>query len=414
MKALKSDFNKPHFESFATEIAQVYKEIGYSIKHLKSWMRAEKVSSPIELFPTSSKIIKDSKGSCSCYSPLELPCTIDTCLPIVNALSAGNAIVLKLPNETRKTSEVIQLILHKAFEKDHVDAFFVEDKDVVPRLFEEYRFNHVFFTGSEAVSKIIRRACIDKSVPLTLELGGKSPCIVDQTANLKIAAKRIVWSKMVNAGQTCVAPDYVVVHEKVADELNRLLRIAIEKFSGKSAEIDFPRIINKKNFDRLVGLINQDKVTSGGSVNAGTLYIQPTIMEGVDLDDECMKEEIFGPILPVLTYQNSEQLNAILDTHQDPLAFYVYSKNKGFINRILKERTFGGSCINNGLIHLGNPELPFGGVGHSGFGSYHGKRGFDTFSIEKSVSKTGNWFDLPIKYPPYTEGGLKLLKRILK
>ena len=415
-KALQQDFGKHPFETYATEIGQVYEEINHSLKNLSQWMRPKRVGTPLLHFPSTSKIYYQPKGVCLIIGPWNYPFNL-LMAPLVAAISAGNTCMVKPPEETPATSLAIKEILESIFEEGFVAVVMGEGSKVVPELMENHRFDHVFFTGSVPVGKIIAKMAAEKLVPTTLELGGKSPCIVDKSASLETSAKRIAFSKMVNAGQTCVAPDYLLVHEDIEDEFLDELRAAFMIFYGSLSPTeskDMAQIINQKRFDTLKEYMQEGKRTFGGTVDEKRRKIAPTLITDIKETDRLFSEEIFGPIMPVYKFKEHDEAIALIEKNPNPLALYIYANNKKVVKRYINELSFGGGCVNNGLIHLGNPELPFGGIGSSGQGNYHGKAGFLAFSHEKSIIKTATWFDLNKKYPPYGNFILKLVKRLMR
>jgi aldehyde dehydrogenase (NAD+) len=415
-QALHKDFGKPSFETFVTEIGQVYEEINYALRHLSAWMRPKKVGTPLLHFPSSSTIYYQPKGVCLIIGPWNYPFNL-IFAPVVAAMAAGNTCMIKPPEETPHVSNLINEFISKNFEEEYLAVIMGEGKTVVPQMMENLTFNHVFFTGSVPVGKIIAKAAAEKLVPVTLELGGKSPCIVDKSASLETAAKRIAFSKFVNAGQTCVAPDYLLVHEDVEDEFLDELRAAIMTFYGSLSPTEsknLAQIVNESRFETLKAYLSEGKRTFGGVVDEPRRKIAPTLIKDVKEDDKLFKEEIFGPIMPVYLFKTHDEAIELINKNPNPLALYIYANNRKVSKRYIEEVPFGGGCVNNGLIHLGNPELPFGGIGTSGQGNYHGKAGFMTFSHEKSIMKTATWFDLKKKYPPYDKFIMKLAKWLMK
>lgn len=415
LSALRKDFGKHPFETYVTEIGQVYEEINYALKNLSQWMRPKKVGTPLLYFPSTSKIYYQPKGVCLIIGPWNYPFNL-LLSPIVAAIAAGNCCMIKPPEETPATSKLIEHMITENFEPGFLSVVMGEGKTVVPQLMNNYRFDHVFFTGSVPVGKIIAKMAAEKLVTTTLELGGKSPCIVDKSASLETAAKRIAFSKMVNAGQTCVAPDYLLVHEEIEEDFLDELRAALMTFYGSLSPTEseaLAQIINQKRYDTLKEYLKEGKRIFGGSFDDEKRKIAPTLITDIKESDRLFKDEIFGPILPVFTYKTDEEAIALIEKNPNPLALYVYANNKKVYNKFVQQIAFGGGCINNGLVHLGNPELPFGGVGDSGQGNYHGKAGFMAFTHEKSILKTATWFDLSKKYPPYGNFIMKLVKKLM-
>ena len=414
LQALYKDLHKSPEEAYSTEIGFVYSEISHTLKHLKSWMEPKGVSTPLLLFPSSSKVVREALGVTLIIAPWNYPFQL-MIAPLIGAIAGGNCAVLKPSEFTVHTSEVIQKLIADAFDPKYITVIEGDGAVVVPRLMTDHRFDHVFFTGSIPVGKEIAKLAAPKLVPITLELGGKSPCIVDKDANIKVAAQRIAWGKFTNAGQTCVAPDYLMVHESRKAELTDNLQKSIRSFYGNDPQqsTDYGRIVNEKRFDKLESFLHQGEIIAGGQAKKAELYIAPTLMHNVLATDPLMQEEIFGPILPVFTFKEHEEALTMIRNHANPLALYVFTDNEKTEKLYVDNVPFGGGCINNTLMHLANAELPFGGVGNSGMGAYHGKFSFDTFTRPKSVLKTATWIDPSIKYPPY-KGKMKFLRWFLK
>jgi aldehyde dehydrogenase (NAD+) len=333
--------------------------------------------------------------------------------PLLAAIAGGNCSIIKPSELSPHTSSLLAELINPNFEAGYLHVK-EGDAQTTQSLLSK-PLDYIFFTGSSRVGKIIMKAAAEQLTPVTLELGGKSPTIVDQTADLSLAAKRIAWGKFINAGQTCVSPDYVYIHKSIRDKFCALLVNTIQEFYGDdpSKSSDFSRIINEKHYQRLINLLDQDKVYVGGQYDPEDNYISPTVMTDITWQHDIMKEEIFGPILPILTYNSLDEVISNIRSRPKPLALYLFSNDRSTQQQIINNLTFGGGCINDTVVHLGNLELPFGGVGQSGFGSYHGKKGFDTFTHQKSVMKKSNWLDIPLRYPPYKEK-FKWLKRLSK
>ena len=412
IQALHDDFKKPAFESVLTETSQVVLELKHVIKNMKKWAKPRRVFPSLLNFPSKDYIYKEPYGKVLIIAPWNYPFQL-ALYPLISAVAAGNQVVVKPSELTPKTSEIIVKIIHKVFDKNHVEV--IEGGIEVSQKLLSERWDYIFFTGSVAVGKIVAKAAAKNLTPVTLELGGKNPCIIDETANLKLAAKRIVWGKFVNAGQTCIAPDYILVQKNMKKHFVNFLKEEITKAYGENPEEspDFARIINAKNWQRLVALIEPEKVVFGGESNPKDNYISPTLVEETSLDSPIMQEEIFGPILPILTYKKESEIAAVISRFEKPLALYVFSENPGFQKRIIQNYSFGGGCVNDTIIHFANKRLPFGGVGHSGIGAYHGNLSFDTFSHQKSIVKKANWLDLPLRYAPYQDK-LATIRKILK
>jgi len=402
LNALYADFKKPAFEGVVTETALVKSELKYTIKNINKWAKPQMVWPTLVNFPSTDFIYKEPYGKVLILSPWNYPFHL-AMYPLIAAYAAGNQVILKPSELTPNTSSIIAKIVSTVFEKSQV-AVLEGGIETANELLAE-RWDYIFFTGSVAVGKVVAKAAAIHLTPVTLELGGKSPCIVDETALLRLAAKKIVWGKFLNSGQTCVAPDYLLVHAKVKEQLVTLLKEEITSAYGENPESspDLARIINPKNFQRLERLLKEQEIITGAKLNKNELYISPTLINEPALESALMKDEIFGPLLPILTYKNEEELEIILSKYEKPLALYVFSTSKSFIETCLSKYSFGGGCVNDIAIHLANRKLPFGGVGQSGMGAYHGKFSFDTFSNHKSIVKKANWLDIPIRYAPYRD-----------
>ncbi|MDQ6470742.1 aldehyde dehydrogenase [Flavobacterium sp. LHD-80] len=411
VKALYDDFKKPEFEAVLTETNYVISDLKDTIKNINSWAKPKNIFPSLLNFPSTDYIYKEPYGKVLVIAPWNYPFQLALC-PLIAAVAAGNRVVLKPSELTPHTSAIIAKIISKTFHVKHVEVF--EGGVEVSNKLLAKRWDYIFFTGSVAVGKVVAKAAAENLTPVTLELGGKNPCIIDETANLKLAAKRIVWGKFMNAGQTCIAPDYILVQKNMKVNFISFLIEEILKAYGKKIDKspDFARIINTKNWLRLDSMIEREKVIFGGETDAAKLYISPTLIEEPALDSPVMKEEIFGPILPILSYENEADIENIISKYEKPLAFYVFSENTTFAKKLITNYSFGGGCINDTVIHFSNKRLPFGGVGHSGIGAYHGQLSFDIFSHHKAVVKKGNWLDLPMRYAPYKDK-LTSLKRLL-
>lgn len=411
VKALYDDFKKPEFEAVLTETNYVISELKDTIKNIHSWAKPKRIFPSLLNFPSTDYIYKEPYGKVLVIAPWNYPFQLALC-PLISAVAAGNRVVLKPSELTPHTSAIITKIIQKTFHISHVEVF--EGGVEVSNALLAERWDYIFFTGSVAVGKVVAKAAAENLTPVTLELGGKNPCIIDETADLKLAAKRIVWGKFINAGQTCIAPDYILIQKNMKINFISYLMEEITKAYGKKMEKspDFARIINTKNWLRLANMIDPERVLFGGETDANALYIAPTLLEEPGLDSAVMKEEIFGPILPILTYETEEDIKNVVSRYEKPLAFYVFSDNKSFAKKLITTYSFGGGCINDTVVHFSNKRLPFGGVGHSGIGAYHGQLSFDIFSHHKGVVKKANWLDLPMRYAPYKDK-LTAIKRIL-
>jgi aldehyde dehydrogenase (NAD+) len=412
--ALYADLKKSPEESYSTEIGLVLAEISLAIKKLRTWMEPQSVPTDLANLPSGSKIYRDSLGIVLIIAPWNYPFQL-VVLPVAGAIAGGNCAVLKPSELAPATAAITEKIISEIFADDYIKVVQGDGAAVVPAMMNNFRFDHIFYTGSIPVGKIIYKMAAEQLVPVTLELGGKSPAIVEADANLTIASKRIVLGKFINAGQTCIAPDYLLVHQSVKDELLSKMITTIEKFYTKdaSASYDYGKVINEKRFDKLVSYLAQGKIITGGQYDKSKLFIAPTILDGVSMNDTVMTEEIFGPVLPVLSFTSMQEAEAIIKHNANPLAFYLFTSNKKTESEWINKVPFGGGCVNNADWHFTNHNLPFGGVGNSGLGAYHGKFSFDTFTRQKPVLKTPTWFDPAIKYPSF-KGRLKFFKWIFR
>lgn len=414
MQALYDDLKKNKEESWVTEIGFVLAEIRHTLKHLRNWVKPESVATNLLNQPSRSKIYKEPLGVVLIIGPWNYPLQL-LFTPLIGAIAAGNCVVLKPSEAAPATATVMKEIIEQTFLPEYVLLAEGEGAVIVPELMNNFRFDHVFYTGSTAVGRSIYEMAAKQLVPVTLELGGKSPCVVERDAAVKVAARRIAVTKFSNAGQMCVAPDYVLVHRSVKDALVKEMIAAIKSFYGEeaSASDNYGKMINEKAFQRLSNYIKQGRVIYGGRSNAAANYLEPTLIDNVPLDAVVMNEEIFGPVLPIISFESFDEAKSVINDHPNPLAFYVFTASKEKEERWLKEVPFGGGCVNNASWHLTNFNLPFGGRGNSGTGAYHGKFSFDVFSHKKAVMKTPTWFDPGIKYPPFT-GKLNLFKKIIR
>jgi len=412
-EALYKDLHKSKEECWITENGFFLSEIGVAIKKLSSWMKPEKVGTNLLNIPSSSFIMPEPLGVVLIISPWNYPFQL-LLTPLIGAIAAGNCVVLKPSELAPATAAIIKIIIEETFEPAYIFYAEGDGATVVPELMNNFIFDHVFYTGSTAVGKSIYELAAKNLVPVTLELGGKSPCIVEADADIKTAAKRIAMPKFSNAGQMCVAPDYLLVHQSVKDELVSELKKVIHNFFGDDAQKSdyYGRIINEKQFTRLEKYLSNGKLLMGGRTDKANLFIEPTLLEINDVNDAVMQEEIFGPILPIIAFTEMKEALAIIKKNKNPLAMYVFTSSAEKEKQWLNTVPFGGGCINNATLHLTNHKLPFGGRGASGMGNYHGKFSFDTFSHKKAVMKTPTWFDLALKYPPYT-GKLNLFKKAI-
>ena len=412
--ALHTDLGKSPEESWVTETGFVLNEISYTLKHLRNWIQPEKAKTNLVNLPSSSYIMREPLGVVLIIGPWNYPIQL-MFSPLVGAIAAGNAVVLKSSEFAQASSAVIKKLIEENFSKEYILHMDGDGATVIPQMMNEFRFDYVFYTGSTTVGKIIYKMAAEKLVPVTLELGGKSPGVVEADANIKVAARRIAMTKFSNAGQMCVAPDYVLVHETVKEKFLEQLKKTILKFYSEEPSQDYSycRIINEKQLNRILNYLKDGTIIHGGSYDKSKLYIEPTILDNVSLDAPVMKDEIFGPILPVISYSSFDEAKEIINRNPNPLAFYVFTSSKKKERKWLEEIPSGGACVNNASWHLTNHHLPFGGRGNSGMGEYHGKNSFEVFSHRKAVMKTPTWFDPDIKYPPF-KGKLKLFKWVIK
>lgn len=411
--ALQADLGKSGFEGYMCEIGMVRSELSHMLRHAPRYAREQTVPTPLAQFPARSFVKPSPKGVVLIMSPWNYPFLL-TIGPLIDALAAGCTAVVKPSAYSPATSAVIAKLLAECFPPEHVLTV-TGGRAENQRLLDQ-KFDHIFFTGSQAVGQEVLRRAAEHLTPVTLELGGKSPCIVDETADLPLAARRIVFGKFLNCGQTCVAPDYLLCPERIRDRLLEELVKETERQLGTDplANPDYGRIVNEKHFDRILGLLDEEKTVLGGRTDAGSLRIAPTILRDVTWEDPVMQQEIFGPVLPVLTYEHFEDLFPLLSQRPTPLALYLFSSDKERIRQVKERCAFGGGCVNDTIIHLATTAMGFGGCGESGMGAYHGRRGFETFSHRKSMVDKKTWLDLPMRYQPYQSLYEKLLRLFLK
>lgn len=410
--ALKKDLNKSSFETYVTEIGTVIQEINHTIKHIRKWVRPKRVGTPIAQFISTSKIYSDPYGVALIISPWNYPFQL-TMAPLIGSIAGGNCAVLKLSPYSANTSKIIDKIIGETFDENYIKVV-QGGREVNKELLNE-KFDYIFFTGGVSMGKIVMKAASKYLTPVTLELGGKSPCIIDETANLDLAAKRIIWGKLLNSGQTCIAPDYLLVHKSVKKQFIDKMKDYILKFYGNIPinSPDYPKIINLKHFNRLLGLIREEDIIFGGDYNEKTHQINPTILDNITWESKVMEEEIFGPIIPILEFEKFNNIIDEINKRPKPLALYLFTTSKEREKNVLKNISFGGGCINDTIVHVASTNMPFGGVGNSGMGGYHGKHTFDSFTHKKSVLKKSNLLDIPVRYAPF-DGKLNLIKKIMK
>ncbi|TKC19296.1 aldehyde dehydrogenase [Robertmurraya kyonggiensis] len=412
IESLKQDLNKSEFDAYSTEIGIVLEEIRFTLKHLSKWAKPRRVKTPVTHIGSKSYIFPEPYGVTLIIAPWNYPFQL-AIAPLIGAIAAGNCAVLKPSELTPKTSNLMAKLLKENFPEEFITV--IEGGVETSEALLKEKFDYIFFTGSVPVGKIIMEAASKHLTPVTLELGGKSPCIVHEDANIRIAAKRIAWGKFMNAGQTCIAPDYLFVHQNIKDEFLSQLKATVAELYGDSPleNENFTKIVSERHFNRLQSFLNNGTVFVGGGSLPEQLKIEPTVLTDISWDDAVMEDEIFGPILPVLEYNNMGEIIDEINKHPKPLALYLFTESELVQSSVLNRVSFGGGCINDTVYHITSPYLPFGGVGSSGTGAYHGKGSFDTFSHEKSVLKQTTLFDIPLRYPNFKDG-LKYIKLFFK
>lgn len=414
MKALSEDLGKSQFESFSAEIGFVYRSINHTIKNIKKWSKTKKVKSDLAQIPGKSYIYNCAYGSVLIIGPYNYPFQL-TIEPLIGAIASGNTAIVKSSEFTPNVERILVKIIKETFESNYIDII-TGDYRVNSELLD-LKFDYIFFTGSVNVGKIVMEKASKNLTPITLELGGKSPVIVDKTANLDVGVGRIIWGKFSNTGQTCVAPDYILVHEDIYDLFIEKSISKIKDFYGNDPKNsnDYGKIVNERHMNRLKNILDIDKskIVYGGKVCIEDRYIEPTLIANADFNDECMQDEIFGPIMPVIKYKSIEDIKFYLKKYEKPLALYVFSENKLFAEYVIENFTFGGGCINDTISHVASTNLPFGGVGTSGMGRYHGHSSFKTFTYEKAIVKKDTKFDIKLVFPPYKDK-IKLIKKVMK
>ena len=413
-EALKKDLMKSSFESYVTEVAMVYDEINMHIKNIKKWSKKRRVKTPLVQFPAKSFIQLEPYGVVLIIGPFNYPFML-TMDPLIGAIAAGNTAVIKPSESAPETSKILKEILEKVFDEKYVLHVNSErGKEVVEELLKE-KFDYIFFTGSATVGKIVMKAASQYLTPVTLELGGKSPCIIDKDCKLELAARRIVWGKLLNSGQTCVAPDYLYVHKDIEEEFIKKLEEEIKNQFGDNPleSKDYSKMVNEREFNRVLSYIDKEKLVFGGNYNRKTFQIEPTILKNVTWNDPVMEREIFGPIFPILPFENLDEVIRLVNSKDKPLAIYYFSEDKNKIEKVLNSTSSGGVTINDTLVHVSSSYLPFGGVGNSGMGEYHGKYSFDLFSNKKGIMNRKTFLDLKIRYAPF-QNKLTIVKNIMK
>lgn len=412
LNALYSDLHKTNFEGYFSELGIVKEELKFTLRHLKKWMKPVRVPTPLAHFKSTSRILYEPFGTVLIMSPWNYPVNL-TLAPLVGAIAAGNCAAVKPSNYSPATSAVLDKLISDNFPAEYISVITGGREENTSLL--EQRFDYIFFTGGTTVGKLVMQAAAKYVTPVTLELGGKSPCIVEESANLKIAARRIVFGKYLNAGQTCVAPDYLLLQNSVKDKFVAEIKTAVnEAFPTETyRDMHLPHIVNEKHFERLMNLMKGEKIILGGTGDSRRRFIEPTILDGITFDSKIMQEEIFGPILPVLTFDSIDYTIKEIKKRERPLALYLFTKNKNIEKKVLSEISFGGGCINDTIVHLATNHLPFGGVGFSGMGKYHGMESFKVFSNAKSILKKAYFPDISVRYHPYSESKLKLIRSLM-
>lgn len=410
LSALYEDLSKSEAEAYMTEIGIVYGEIHEALKNIKKWCKPKRVRGSLGTFPAKSYVYSEPYGVVLIMAPWNYPFNLSLS-PLVASIASGNCAVIKCSKESKNTSKIIRDIINKTFEEEYIYCIDSElDYDEI--LHQRYDF--IFFTGSARVGKIIMRVASENLTPVSLELGGKSPCIIDETADIKLSAKRIIWGKLLNAGQTCVSIDYIVVHKNMKEEFIKYLQEEIElRYPDAINNKSYPKIINPHHYERLLNLIKTESNVIGGKSNDNERKIEPTIFPDVYFDHEIMKDEIFGPLLPIIEYDDIDKIIDIIKEREKPLACYIFSQRKENADYIINSLSYGGGCVNDTIMQLANSHIPFGGVGNSGMGSYHGKHGFDLLSHKKGIVKNKKIFDLPFRYAPFDLKKLKIFKRMM-
>ena len=410
LSALYEDLSKSEAEGYLTEIGIVYSEIHEALKKVKKWSKPKRVRGSLGTFPAKSYVYSEPYGVVLIMAPWNYPFNLSLS-PLVAAIAAGNCAVIKCSKESKNTSRIIREIINKTFEEEYI---YCVDSELDYDEILHQRYDFIFFTGSARVGKIIMRVASENLIPVSLELGGKSPCIIDETADIKLSAKRIVWGKLLNAGQTCVSIDYIVVHKNVKEELLKYLQKEIElRYPDAVNNKSYPKIINTRHYERLLNLIETESKVIGGKSNDSERKIEPTIFPDVDFNHEIMRDEIFGPLLPIIEYDDIDKVINIIKEREKPLACYIFSQRKEKADHIINSLSYGGGCVNDTIMQLANSHVPFGGVGNSGMGSYHGKHGFDLLSHKKGIVKNKTIFDLPFRYAPFDLKKLNIFKRIM-
>lgn len=416
VKALYDDFHRPRYETYLSDIGVLTDELNEALKNLKYWMKPEKVATPLAIFPGySTKIYAEPKGVVVIFGPWNYPVNL-VLIPLIGAVAAGNTVLIKPAHESYHAASIVEKIVKKAFPAEHVTTILGEGAVIGPLLLDNFRFDHIFFTGSQPVGKFIMGKAAEKLTPVTLELGGKNPAIVDKKCRLSTAVNRLVWGKFFNAGQTCIAPDYILVHEDIADEfISKVKHRLTEVFGDDPASSpDFARIITRKRCQKILSYLDQGDILHGGDYSEEDRYIEPTLLRVHDLKKPVMNEEIFGPVWPIFIWKKKEEIIPIIQQNRYPLSCYIYSDDSSLAAFIIQNAEFGNGCINDNMVQFANKEMPFGGIQFSGNGRYHGKSSFDTFSHKKGIVKSFSWLDHGLKYPPYKKWQEKVARFFLE
>ena len=415
LETLNRDLQKPPFEAYASEIGFLIQEVNLAIRKLESWSKPRKAGTGILSMPSSSRIEPHPKGVCLIIAPWNYPFQL-VIAPMIAAIAAGNTVILKPAEQTPATGELIRDLVNQYFEPQVAWVMLGDGARLIPHLMDQFRFDHIFFTGGIVVGKKLALKAAEKLVPITLELGGKNPCIVDLSADLRVAAQRILWAKVLNAGQTCIAPDYLLVHADILEEFKRILCEVLDEFYPEGALYDdnYGKIVDRTHFTRLAGFLKDGEIFYGGRYDEENLRMEPCLLEISSLDAAVMQNEIFGPVMPLISWRNQEEVREIIERNSHPLSLYYFGRDKAREKFFRDRIASGGMMINNAVIHFVNSELPFGGVGSSGYGSYHGYFGFSTFSHFKGVMKTATWLDPRLKYPPYSKILFKAVRLLMR
>lgn len=415
VEAMYHDYRKPSLEAYMGDVAVVIEDLKLAIKQLKEWMEPQTIASPVTIQPSSGRIVYEPKGVVAIFAPWNYPFNL-AITPLIGAIAAGNCIMLKPAHETPHTALVLEKLITSVFDQEHVAVIQGDGRETGPAMLQECIFNHIFFTGSAKTGRWVMEQAAKTLTPVTLELGGKSPAIVDATAKLDIAAKRIAWAKFFNAGQTCLSTDYALVHEDVYDAFVQKMQERIHEFYGDDPAVSphFSRIVNEERATRIASYLHQGKILAGGQSDITDRYIAPSILLVTDLDAPVMKEEIFGPVLPILKWKDKSEVVDIVRKNRYPLACYIFSEDQTNIDYFIGKIEFGGGCINDAIIHYANPSFPFGGVMTSGSGRYHGKHTFETFSHAKPILRSLSWVETHVWFPPYSSWKSKIIKALVK